>query len=210
MPPVPVRHDAEHVRMLRLMVTDIYPWRCEWAAWRMRFEQDPLIPGMAPPETAELVRGRAQPLCHRAAEAHANILYLRDEEDLVPVFAVFGHVADGLGHITAIQSRDAYEDAVRIAALLTSRQRPPYSEHDALSLPDLQWHVTGTGQFRVAQACVNGHAVTVRFGYLGGHERWVVDVEGQTNCANFRARADAMSKLGIGVALETYRSRLNR
>ena len=46
--------------------------------------------------------------------------------------------------------------------------------------------------------------------YLGGTEMWVVEVDGRPNCAHFRARADAMSKLGIGVALDNFRGQAKR
>ena len=199
-----VVHDAGHVQILRLMVTDTYRWKCDWASWRMRFDYDEHASGMSLHDIGAFVRENALVLCTYGAEAHANILYLRDESDLLPVFDAFGKTSHGLGHVSAIQSRDAYEDAARIAALLAGRHRAPGStDNDALSLPDMQWHVSGTDQFRVARTRVKGHDVVVRFGYLGGHEMWVIDVDTRQSCAHFRARADAMSKLGVGVALET-------
>ncbi|MCX7383986.1 MAG: hypothetical protein NT133_21790 [Alphaproteobacteria bacterium] len=199
-----MRHDADHVRILRLMVTDTYRWRCDWAAWRMRFEHDDHVPGLSLREVAAFVQARALPLCGSGAEASGNILYLRDEEDLPRVFDVFGAILHGLGHISAIQSRDAYEDAARIAVVLAEHHRSPAPVSDPLALPDLQWHVSGQDQFRVARTKVKGHEVVVRFGYLGGHEMWIVDVDGRANCAHFRLRADAMSKLGVGVALDNF------
>ena len=205
-----VLHDAGHVRILRLMVTDTYRWKCDWAAWRLRFEHDAHVPGLTLPDVEAFVRARALPLCAHGAEAHANILYCRDEEDLPPVFDHFGLISHGLGHISAIQSRDAYEDAARIAALLVDRRRGLAPTADPVALPDLQWHVTGHDQFRVATTRVRGHEVAVRFGYLGGHEMWVIDVDGRPNCGHFRLRADAMSKLGVSAALETFSAQSKR
>ena len=208
--PAPIRHDADHVRILRLMVTDTYRWRCDWAAWRIRFEFDDHVPGQSQQEVAAFVQSRALPLCASGAEASGNILYLRDETDLPPVFDAFGAIQHGLGHISAIQSRDAYEDAARIAVVLAERHRSPAPTGDPLALPDLQWHVSGQDQFRVARTKVRGHDITVRFGYLGGHEMWIVDVDGRANCAHFRLRADAMSKLGVGVALDNVAAQSKR
>jgi len=206
-----VRHDAEHVQVLRLMVTDTFQWKCDWANWRIRFEYDAHTSGHSLQEVAAFVVSRALPLCQNRAEAHANVLYLREEYDIGPVFDAFGAVGVGLGQISALQSRDAYEDAVRIAAMLAERGRPKrHLGDDPLAMPDLTWHVSGTDQFRVARTRVDGKEIVVRFGYLGGHEMWVVDVNGKANCAHFRARADAMSKIGVGVALETYRGQSKR
>lgn len=203
-PPAPARHDADHVRILRLMVTDTYRWRCDWAGWRVRFAHDDHVPGQTLNDVAAFVQARALPFCASGAEASGNILYLRDEEDLPRVFDAFGTIQHGLGHISAIQSRDAYEDAARIAVVLAERHRSTIQASDPLALPDLQWHVSGQDQFRVARTKVKGREITVRFGYLGGHEMWIVDVDGKPNCAHFRLRADAMSKLGVGVALDNF------
>ncbi len=208
--PAPPRHDLDHVRILRLMVTDTYRWRCDWATWRIRFEHDDHVPQQTLLEVGAFVRTRALPLCAHGADAHGNILYLAAEEDLAPVFSAFGTIQHGIGHISAIQSRDAYEDATRIAVLLAERHRPAPPANDPLSLPDLQWHVSGQDQFRVARTKVRGQDVVVRFGYIGGHEMWIVDVDGRQNCAHFRLRADAMSKLGVGAALEQVNGQSKR
>lgn len=208
--PPPPRHDADHVRILRLMVTDTYRWRCDWAGWRVRFAHDDHLPGLSLGEVGAFVQTRVVPLCGSGAEGHGNILYVREEEDLIPVFDAFGAIDHGLGQITAIQSRDAYDDAARIAVILAERHRPDVVGADPLALPDLQWHVSGQDQFRIARTRVRGHEVVVRFGYLGGHEMWIVDVDGRANCAHFRLRADAMSKLGVGVALETVAGQVKR
>ena len=87
---------------------------------------------------------------------------------------------------------------------------PAVPTADPVALPDLQWHVTGQDQFRIARTRVRGHDVVVRFGYLGGHEMWIVDVDAHQNCAHFRLRADAMSKLGVGVGLDKLNGQSNR
>ena len=201
-----LRHDAEHVRVLRLMVTDTYQWRYAWADWRLRFHADPHVPGVRPDEVEAFLNARALPGCQRQAAVEGSVLYLRDEADLIPQFDQFGAIAHGLGHISSLQRRASYEESARIAALLAARHRAAGPVLDPLSLPDIQWHVTGHDQFRVARTQVSGHHIVVRFGYLGGHEVWVVEVDGRSNCAHFRSRADAMSKFGIGVALEAFRS----
>jgi hypothetical protein len=200
-----LRHDAEHVRVLRLMVTDTYQWKHAWAEWRLKFHADPSVPGIAARDIEDVLRGRALGLCRDQAVVDSNVLYLRSEADLVAVFDVFGGLTHGPGHIAAVQRRQAYHEAARIAAALSVRHRVAGPEVDPLSLPDMQWHVTGQDQQRVARTRVQGHEVVVRSGYLGGHEMWVVEIDGRANCAHFRARADAMSKLGVGVALETFR-----
>jgi hypothetical protein len=198
-----VRHDVEHVRLLRLMVTDTYRWKCMRAEWRVRFDFDPQHPGMTLPDITAFLHRNALSLCP-GAEVDANVLYLRDEADLDPVHRAFGYVTHGLGHISAIQSRAAYDDAVRIAAWLADGGRPAIRAADPLDLPDLQWDVTGGDLHRVARTRVQGRDIVVRFGRLGHTEMWVVDVDGHTDCAHFRARADAMSKLGVAAALEVF------
>ncbi len=197
-------HDAGYVQILRLLVTDTYRWKCDWAAWRMRFDYDEHADGMRLSQVGALIREQALPHCTYGAEAHANILYLREEQDMPMVFAQFRTITHGLGHISSIQSRASYEDATRVATLLARGIRKPSDPtDDALELPDMQWHVTGTHQHRVAHTRVRGRDVAVRFGYLGGQEMWVIDIDDKQNCAHFRTRADALSKLGVGVALET-------
>ena len=200
-----VLHDADHVQLLRLMVTDTYRWKCDWADWRIRFEFDAHTAGLTLLDVTAFLHQHALPLCS-GAEVQANVLYLRDEGDLAPIYDNFGRIVHGLGHFSAIQSRAGYEDAVRIAAWLAERRRPAASSSDPLILPDLQWQVTGSDQHRIARTRVGGREIVVRFGFLGNHEMWVVDVDGRPNCAHFRARADAMSKLGVGVALESFKA----
>ena len=212
-PPPPgltLRHDAEHVRVLRLMVTDTYQWKFNWAEWRLRFHSDPSAPGIAPREIEDFLRERALPLCIDQATVEANMLYLRSEVDLVAAFDVFGSITHGAGHVSSVQRRQAYHEAARIAAALAARHRTSVPEVDPLSLPDLQWHVIGVDQYRVARTLARGHDVVVRAGYFGGHEMWVVEINGRANCAHFRARADAMSKLGIGVALDNFKGQGKR
>ena len=207
---VVLRHDAEHVRVLRLMATDTYQWKFNWAEWRMRFHSDASVAGITLPEITAFLRDQALPICTDHAAADNNVLYLRNEVDLVAVFDVFGATAHGPGHISSIQRRASYQEAARIAAALAARHRSATPAIDPLSLPDLQWQVTGQDQHRVARTRARGHDIVVRSGYLGGTEMWVVEVDGRPNCAHFRARADAMSKLGIGVALDNFRNQPKR
>lgn len=208
-PPPPVHApDAEHVRVLRLIVTDTYRWKHDRAPWRIRFEQDPHVQGITPLEIAALVKSQALPLCAHAALADANVLYVADERDLTSVFDRFGGIAHGPGHISAIQSRDAYVAASQLAARLARHTAPVAADPGRQT--DIHWHVIGQDQFRVAQARVGGHDVTVRLGFLGGQEMWCVEVDGVPNCAHFRARADAMSQLGVGVAIEAFGGRRQR
>ncbi len=105
--PSPIRHDADHARVLRLMVTDTYRWQHDWAAWRLRFHHDDLAAGITAAEVGAFIHSEVLKLCIQRAEAHAGILYLREEEDLISVFDRFGAIEHGPGHISALQSRDA-------------------------------------------------------------------------------------------------------
>ena len=199
-----LRHDAEHIRVLRLMVTDTYQWKFAWADWRLRFHADTSVVGITPREIEDFLKERALPLCIDQAAVEANMLYLRSEMDLVAAFDVFGAITHGAGHISAVQRRQAYHEAARIAAALAARHRSTAPVVDPSSLPDMQWNVTGQDQYRVARTRARGHDIVVRSGYVAGHEAWVVEIDGRPNCAHFRARADAMSKLGVGVALDNF------
>ncbi|MDE2573787.1 MAG: hypothetical protein KGL55_00600 [Rhodospirillales bacterium] len=211
-----VTHDLDHIQVLRLFVTDTYRWKRDWAEWRIRFAHDEDEPGSSFRDVAALVRDKAAPLCRRAAEAVEIVLYVREEDDLKAVFDRFGATLHGAGRISAIQSRSAYEDAARVAAMLALATRSPQAEgrpggadeaREAASLPDLAWYVEGHGLARVATAEVQRHRVTVRMGFVNGSEMWLVDVNEQSGCMHFRARADAVSKMGIAMALRAYAAR---
>jgi hypothetical protein len=122
----------------------------------------------------------------------------------------------GVGAITSIQSQAAYGEAVRIAARLAGNGRAaarapivaePAAPVDEIGeLPDMNWVVIGHGLHRVATCAVQGHQIRVRLGYVGNAEMWLVDVDHKPDCIHFRSRADALSKMGIKMALKAFDS----
>jgi len=212
-PPNPaVIHDVEHVQILRLLVADTYRWKQDWASWRISFAHDAEEPGMPFAAITSFVRDQVAPICQRGCEAIDNVLYLCDENDLKLVFDVYGGVLRGAGTITSIQSQAAYGEAVRIAGKLAgARASARVSEPEASApvdeigeLPDMNWEVIGHGLHRVATCVVQGHQVRVRLGYVGNAEMWLVDVDHKPDCIHFRSRADALSKMGIKMALKAF------
>lgn len=193
-------------RLRDLLLVDSLPWRCEWAAWRMRFAYDNDVPETSFKAVARLLRERGPQLCNKRAEAVDNVLYMLDFSDAKTVFQSFWPIQKDAGQISDIQSRAAYEDAMKVAAELAQAAVMPDSaaERDAMTLPDITWDVEGTGMARVASAVVLGHKIVVRLGRTGGGEMWVVDVRGRAACAQFRARGDAVSKVGVAMALRAY------
>ena len=214
-PNVTVVHDVEHVQILRLLVADTYRWKREWATWRIRFQHDDDERGMSFQDVSAFVRDKAAPLCRRSCEPIDIVLYLRDEEDLRQIFRVYGTVMRGVGGISAIQSQASYGEAARVAAMLADLSRPAPRAADPVEdspvdeigeLPDMSWQVTGHGLSRVATSMVNGHQIRVRLGYVGNSEMWLVDVDHRPDCIHFRARADALSKMGVKMALKAFES----
>jgi hypothetical protein len=199
-------------RALALLSLDALPWARDWAAWRVRFAYDNEQRGTSHAEIAAFLREAVAPLCRRRTECVGAVLYLLDGEDVKPVFRGFAGVAQGRGAITTIQAQDSYRDAARIAAVLASApaEAATTAEAEAVALPDLHWEVEGIGQGRIATARVRGHVVAVRLGAVHGQEMWVLDVDGQSGCARFRLRPDAMSKMGVAAALRACERRQER
>lgn len=212
-PPVTVAvlHDVEHVQILRLLVLDTYRWKKNWAAWRVCFAYDEIDPALSFQKVAEFVARQAAPLCRRSAEAVEIVLYLRGEEDLQPIYDAYGTLTKGIGRISAMQSMASYEEAARIAAILASMTRQEEVAPAAatgVALPDMTWNTVGQGHQRVATTDVKGLKLRVRMGYMGNQEMWLVDVGDQQDCIRFRARADAISKMGVEMALRAFMARM--
>ena len=210
--PVVILHDVDHVQILRLLVLDTYRWKKNWATWRVCFAHDEVDPMLSFQRISEFVARQAVPLCRRSAEAVEIVLYLRDEEDLKPIFDAYGTLTKGIGRISAIQSQASYEEAARIAAILAQMSRPEEAIEESntgVDLPDMTWNVVGQGLQRVATSDVKGLKIRVRMGYVGNQEMWLVDVGDQQDCIRFRARADAVSKMGVEMALRAFVARMS-
>jgi hypothetical protein len=193
-----------------MFITETHRWLREWAEWRVRFAYDSERPGMTYREVSEFVRDTAVPLCCWTAEGIDTVLYIHNFEDLKTIFRCYGSMIDRHGQIAAAQSRTVYLEAARLAVQLAALARSPenLAEQEAQGLPDMVWSVVGQGLARVATTVVRGHRILVRHGYVGVNEMWLVDVDGYPGCAQWRARADAMSKLSVGMAIrmsETHR-----
>jgi hypothetical protein len=202
---------ASEARALALLSLDPLPWARDWATWRVRFLYDNARPGHGHAEIAEFLREAVAPLAHRRADCAGEVLYLLDPDDLAPIFRAFGAVTRQRGAIGSIQSRQSHHEAARIASALAAAPEPAgEAEAEAVALPDLTWQVSGFGHSRIARARVRGHAVVVRMVPINGQEMWLLDVDGQTGCARFRLRPDAMSKMGVAAALRSYERRLAR
>jgi len=199
-------------RALALLSLDALPWAKDWAAWRVRFAYDNEQRGIGHAEIAAFLREAVAPLCRKRTDCAGTVLYLLDPEDLKPVFRAFAGVAHGRGAILSLQAQHSYREATRIAALLAGAagETADEADADAAALPDLHWEVSGFGQGRIARARVRGHAVVVRLGAVNGQETWVLDVDGETGCARFRLRPDAMSKMGVAAALRAWEMRNSR
>jgi hypothetical protein len=195
--------DIGQQRMFGLFITDTYRWLREWAAWRVRFSYDNERPGMTDREVSDFVRNTAVPLCCWTAEAIDNVLDIHNLEDLKTIFRCFGSMTDRHGQIAAAQSRTVYLEAARLAVQLAALARSPenLAEQEVPGLPDVIWSILGQGLARIATTTVRGHRILVRHGYVGVNEMWLVDVDGYPGAAQWRARADAMSKLSVGMAI---------
>ncbi len=206
---LPVVHDMAHVQVLGLLVTDTYRWKRDWALWRVRFAYSNDTPGLSFREVAAFVREAAAAHCQHRCDCAEIVLYLAHVEDLKTVFAAYGAIPHGIGQISAIQGRDAYLQAAALAAELAGLARTPdrASEDEVMGLPDLAWQVEGYGMGRIATTELRGRRIVVRLGVLSGQEFWVVDVNDRPACARFRARLDAMSKMGVAAALKAYEVR---
>jgi len=205
----PAANDPQ-MRIFGLLTTDTSYWLREWADWRVRFGIDNARAGMSYDEIAEFVDTTTVPLCCWAAEAIDEVLYLQSYEDVKAIFRYFGSMTGRRGEIAGVQHHGAYLEAARLAVQLAGIARSPESlaDEDAQDLPDVIWSVAGVGPARVATALVKGHRILVRRGYAGVTEMWLVDVDGTPGCGQWRSRADAMSKLGVGMAIriaETHR-----
>jgi len=202
-------HDVAQVQVLGLLVTDTFRWKREWASWRIRFAYSNDHPGQSFRDVTIFVREAAATLCRHRHECAEIVLYLSHVEDVKAVFRAYGLVPHGMGQVSAIQNRDSYLQAAAFAAELAALSRVPdrAAEEEVLTLPDLAWHVQGTGMGRVATTELRGRRIAVHLGIVAGHEMWVVDVNDQPACARFRNRLDAMSKMGVGAALKAYETR---
>jgi len=208
-PPRAVVHDTVQVQVLGLLITDTFRWKRDWAGWRIRFAYSNDHPGQSFRDVASFVREAAAALCQQRCDSADIVLYLSHMGDVKAVFATYGMVPHGMGQISAIQSRDAYSQAVALAAELAGLARVPdrAAEDEALALPDLTWSVDGHGMDRVATTELRSRRIVVRQGVVGGQEMWLVDVNDRPACARFRARLDAMSKMGVAAAIKAYESR---
>lgn len=202
-------HDVAQVQVLSLLVTDTFRWKRDWASWRIRFAYSNEHAGMSFRDVGIFVREAAATLCQHRHECAEIVLYLSELDDLRAVFRAYGLVPHGMGQISAIQNRDAYVEAASFAAELAAMSRVPdrAAEDEVLALPDLVWHVEGSGLGRVATTELRNRRITVRLGVVAGHDMWVVDINNHPACARFRSRVDAMSKMGIAAALKAYDSR---
>ena len=202
-------HDAAQVQVLGLLVTDTYRWKRDWAAWRIRFAYSNEHSGHSFREVTFFVREAAAQLCQHRCDCADIVLYLSHRDDLKAVFATYGMVPQGMGQISAIQNRDTYRHAAAVAAELAALARAPdrAAEEAFMSLPDLIWSVEGYGMGRIATTELRGRRIVVRLGVASGQEMWLVDVNDRLACARFRARLDAMSKMGVAAAIKAYESR---
>jgi hypothetical protein len=210
-PPVAVPvHDAAQVQVLGLLVTDTYRWKRDWAAWRIRFAYSNEHPGQGFREVSYFVREAAAQLCRHRCDCADIVLYLSHADDLKAVFAAHGQVPHGMGQISAVQHRDWYHQAAAIAAELATLARAPdrAAEDIFMALPDLAWSIEGYGMGRIASTELRGRRIVVRLGVASGQEMWLVDVNDRPACARFRARLDAMSKMGVAAAIKAYESRM--
>ncbi len=208
-PPAGVVHDIVQVQILGLLVTDTFRWKRDWASWRIRFGYSNETPGHSFRDVTFFVREAAAQLCQHRCECAEIVLYLSHLDDVKAIFAAYGMVPAGLGQISAIQNRDTYRQAAAVAAELAGIARAPdrAAEDDAMALPDLTWSVDGYGMGRVASTELRGRRIVVRLGVVSGNELWLVDVNDRPACARFRARLDAMSKMGVAAAIKAYESR---
>lgn len=200
-----VPHDVVQVRLLGLMVVDTFQWKHPWAGWRIRFAFDNDARDMAYVQIAAFVRDRVLPHCAHRAECADIVLYLADLPDTRTVIRLQGHTTRGPGMISSLQSSASYEAAAAFAAELAADIGGGGTGGGA-DLPDLRWTVVGAGLTRVATTKVHGLAVVVRIGGGSRQGMWVVGVNDREACAQFQSRGDAMSKMGVGAALDMYRA----